>query len=118
MTTPRPPDRDRFTTLAEFWPFYLSEHARAGTRALHFIGTTGALLWIVVAAVRRDPRLLAVAVVNGYALAWCGHFFIEKNRPATFRYPVKSLVCDWLMYGCILTGQIDKQLRKHGVSHT
>ena len=106
---------NHYETLAEFWPFYLSEHRRAANRALHFVGTTSVLVWIGVALARQDPRLLLLAPLNAYGLAWCGHFLIEKNRPATFKYPVKSLVCDWLMYGCILTGQLGRQMQKHQI---
>lgn len=51
-------------------------------------------------------------LINGYAFAWIGHFFIEKNRPATFQYPFKSFLCDWIMLFYVLTGQIGKHLEK------
>ena len=49
--------------------------------------------------------LLAIAVVQGYAFAWVGHFFFERNRPATFKYPVFSLMGDWRMWWEILIGR-------------
>ena len=41
----------RFKTYGDFWPFYLGEHARPATRAVHYVGTlasTGVLIWALV----------------------------------------------------------------------
>jgi len=97
----------RFTSFAEFWPFYLGEHSRPLTRALHFAGTSAALALAVAAAVRGEPRLLAVALVVAYGLAWVAHFFVEHNRPATFRYPLWSFAADWKMWALMLTGRLE-----------
>ena len=83
-------------TFAEFWPFYLREHSRLATRALHFAGTTLSLLLIVSAAALRSGRLVLMALVCGYAFAWAGHFFVEHNRPATFKHPLWSFAADWM----------------------
>ena len=93
-------------TFAEFWPFYLREHSRLATRALHFAGTTLSLLLIVSAAALRSGRLVLMALVCGYAFAWAGHFFVEHNRPATFKQPLYSLMGDWVMYWQIVSRQI------------
>jgi len=97
----------RFTSFAEFWPFYLGEHSRPLTRALHFAGTSAALALAVAAAVRGEPRLLAVALVVAYGLAWVAHFFVEHNRPATFRFPLCSFAADWKMWALMLTGRLE-----------
>jgi hypothetical protein len=88
----------RFASFAEFYPFYLSEHANRTSRRLHFIGSTGVLVCIVVALTTGQPWWWLAAAVCGYGFAWVGHFFFEHNRPATFKYPVYSLIGDWVMY--------------------
>lgn len=103
-------EKDPYPTLKEFWPFYLSQHRNATNRTLHFIGSTGVLALIVAAF--WQPFLLLATPVCGYGFAWVGHFFVEKNRPATFTYPFKSLASDWIMYFYILTGQLGKHLEK------
>jgi hypothetical protein len=105
----------RIQIFAEFWPFYLGEHAKPATRALHVVGSTVALIAVIVAIVRRLPMLLAVALVAGYALAWIAHAAIEHNRPATFRHPLWSFLADWKMWGCAITGQLDGELERAGV---
>lgn len=101
-------------TYEEFWPYYVSEHRKAATRALHFLGTT-LVLAAVAAAILRSPWWLLVAPVAGYGPAWIAHFFVEKNRPATFTYPVWSLRGDFRMYGLILRGrmgpEVDRAIR-------
>jgi hypothetical protein len=99
-------------TFEEFWPFYLSEHARPMTRTLHFIGSTAAGALAITAAVRRDPKWLLGALVAGYGFAWVGHFGVEKNRPATFKHPLWSLAADWKMWGLMLTGRLDAELAR------
>ena len=96
----------RFATFAEFYPFYLSEHRHPVCRRLHFVGSTLVIGTIVVAAVTRNPWWLAAAPLAGYGFAWAGHFFFEKNRPATFKYPFYSLLGDWVMYKDILTRRL------------
>ena len=105
----------RYRTLREFWPFYLREHSRRGTRALHIVGSLGVIGWIAAAILLREPWFLLGAIVNGYGFAWIGHYFVEHNRPATFVYPWKSFVSDWIMLGCFLTGRLGKELQRHGV---
>lgn len=103
-----------FKTLKDFWPFYLSEHSKLSNRVLHFIGSWIALINLGLAIVLLNPWFLLAAFVSGYAFAWVGHFFIEKNRPATFKYPFKSFASDWVMFWYILTGQIGSELKKIG----
>jgi hypothetical protein len=106
----------RIGSFAEFWPYYLGEHSRAGTRALHLVGTTLALGLVVAAVVAGKPWLLLGALLSGYGFAWVGHFAVEHNRPATFRYPLWSLAADWKMWGLALTGGLGPELRRAGVT--
>jgi hypothetical protein len=103
----------KYQTLAEFWPFYVLEHRQPLTRWLHFIGTTTLFIWLLVALIRRNPKLLVGAVVSPYAWAWAGHFLVEKNRPATFKYPVKSLVSDFIMYGKMWRGKMEAEVARY-----
>ena len=96
----------RYRSFREFYPFYLSEHSDPMCRRLHFVGSWGVLALVVAAIVLSRPWLLLLAPVCGYGFAWVGHFFFEKNRPATFTYPLYSLMGDWVMFKDILTGKI------------
>ena len=96
----------RFASFSEFYPFYLSEHTNRTSRRLHFIGSCGVLILFALAVVQARPWLLLAALLCGYGFAWVGHFFFEKNRPATFKYPFYSFAGDWVMFKDILTGKI------------
>ena len=96
----------RFSNFREFYPFYLAEHQNRTCRRLHFVGSSLAIGFAVLAAKSENMLWLLAAVVSGYAFAWVGHFFFEKKRPATFRYPLYSLAGDWVMYKDILLGKI------------
>ncbi len=95
-----------YSSFREFYPFYLGEHQNRTCRRLHFIGTSFALSFIVTAIALRNPWWLFGALLSGYAFAWVGHFFFEKNRPATFKHPFYSFVGDWVMYKDIVIGRI------------
>jgi hypothetical protein len=96
----------RFTSFREFYPFYLAEHGNRISRRLHFIGSCGVLALLVVAIVQRNAWWLLAALACGFGFAWTGHFFFEKNRPATFRHPFYSFMGDWVMFRDILAGRI------------
>ena len=98
-------------TLKEFYPFYLSQHRHLLNRVLHFVGTLCVLILFARFAVLRQFKWLLLAPVAGYAFAWVGHFFVERNRPATFTYPVLSLVCDFVMFFQILTFRLNFKTR-------
>lgn len=102
----------RIATFREFWPFYVREHAKPITRALHFIGSTCVLAIVAAAVVTGRPWLLLATPVVGYGFAWIGHFGFEKNRPATFKYPVYSFIGDWVMYGKILSGTMRAEVER------
>lgn len=87
-----------FDSFKEFYPYYLGEHQNPICRKLHFVGSTLVLAVVIVSIVTQKFLLLCLAPLVGYALAWVGHFFFEKNKPATFKYPFYSLVGDWVMW--------------------
>ena len=95
-----------FRSFADFYPYYLSGHANRSSRRLHFTGTSIALACLLQALESLDPWWLLAAPVAGYAFAWVGHFFFEKNRPATFSHPWYSLAGDWVMWKDIVVGKI------------
>lgn len=101
-----------YPTLRAFWPYYVSEHLSPLNRVLHAIGSLLALTWIGLAIGLQQPILLLPALVNAYAFAWIGHFFVEKNRPATFKYPLKSFICDWLLVAMTITGRIGGEIHR------
>lgn len=96
----------QFNSFREFYPFYLSEHADRRSRRMHFAGTTLILVLIAVAFVAGNGNWLWLIPVVGYGFAWIGHFVFEKNRPATFKHPIYSLMGDWAMYWDILRGRV------------
>ena len=96
----------QFNSFREFYPFYLSEHADHRSRRMHFAGTTLILVLIAVAFVAGNGNWLWLIPVVGYGFAWIGHFVFEKNRPATFKHPIYSLMGDWAMYWDILRGRV------------
>ena len=100
----------------DFWPLYLREHSRPQTRALHYFGTGLGLALLALAIATSDWRLLPAALVSGYAFAWIGHAFVERNRPATFSHPFWSLASDFRMFGLWITGRLGRELTRHGLS--
>ncbi|MGB3461607.1 DUF962 domain-containing protein [Rhodanobacter lindaniclasticus] len=95
-----------FRNFAEFYPFYLGEHANRSCRRMHFIGSTLVLAALALALVTGQWRWLWLMPVAGYGFAWLGHYVFEKNRPATFKHPLYSLAGDWVMYAQMLRGKI------------
>ena len=96
----------RFASFREVYPFYLDAHSNRTSRRLHFIGSRLAFAFVATAVATARPGWLLVALDCGYAFAWVGHFFFEKNRPATFRHPFYSFAGDWVMFRDILVGRI------------
>ncbi len=99
-------DPDRFQRFAQFYPFYLREHSNATCRVLHYVGSLSGALIAIYALLSGHYALILAGVVIGYACAWVGHCFFEHNRPATFSYPLWSLMGDWVMLKDFLTGRL------------
>jgi hypothetical protein len=106
----------RIESYPEFWPFYLQQHSKPDTRLWHIVGTGASSVMLVAAVISFSYELFFAAVLLGYAPAWVAHFAIEKNHPATFRYPVWSLVSDYRMAAAWLTGHLDQELAAAGVA--
>ena len=97
----------RYSSFAEFYPYYLSEHSNRTCRRLHFAGSSLVLgVALAVAIGSLSPWWLLSLPVIGYGFAWVGHFGFEKNRPATFKYPLYSFIGDWVMFRDMLIGRI------------
>lgn len=105
---PANPDPDQ-----DFYGFYLGEHQNAMCRRLHFLGTSLGALGILQSVRKRSVKPLVKGIVAGYACAWVGHFFFEKNQPATFKYPLQSFRSDWRMYADVWRGQLSLRDRQH-----
>jgi hypothetical protein len=106
MTESNPSSDNRYRSFAEFYPFYLSQHANTVCRRLHFVGSLLVLAILTFSVVTGNFLWLLALPVVGYGFAWLGHFGFEKNIPATFTYPIYSLRGDWVMFFQMLSGKI------------
>lgn len=97
-------------SFEDFWPHYVAEHSKPGTRALHLAGTTAAVTCALTLLARGKWKWLPLAIIPGYAAAWLGHFFIEGNKPATFQHPLWSFRGDFKMAGLMLSGQMENEI--------
>lgn len=95
-----------FQSFKDFYPYYLEEHRNTTCRRLHFFGTWGVIGLAASALLTANWWLLLLLPICGYGFAWVGHFFFEKNKPATFDYPLYSLIGDWVMFKDILTRRV------------
>ncbi len=102
-------EQKTFNSFSEFYPFYLKEHSNPVCRALHYIGSSGALVILGHALYTGIYSSIIFALVFGYACAWVGHFFFEHNKPATFKYPFYSFLGDWVMLKDFLLGRFRKE---------
>nr|WP_186355049.1 DUF962 domain-containing protein [Pseudomonas veronii] len=96
----------QFNSFAEFYPYYLKEHGNSTCRRLHFIGTTLVIGLLAYVLGKGALGLLIAVPIAGYGFAWVGHFFFEKNRPATFQHPFYSLLGDFVMYRDMILGKV------------
>ncbi|WP_129717482.1 DUF962 domain-containing protein [Pedobacter sp. SYP-B3415] len=97
--------KKKYRSLQEFYPFYLTEHANSTSRILHFTGTALLLMSAFAGFLFHDWRFFVAVPVLGYGFAWVGHYFFEKNKPATFQYPLYSLASDFILFYDLLTGK-------------
>ena len=105
----------QYRSFREFWPFYLREHSKPQTRRLHYIGTS-IVVGLAIFALLSGKMLLLLAIpLAGYGFAWFAHFRVERNRPATFTYPIWSLAADFRMWWLWLTGRLSVELTKAGI---
>jgi hypothetical protein len=95
-----------YRSFRDFYPFYLTEHSRSGTRRLHFTGTLLVLLTLAYTLATCRWGFLALVPLFGYGFAWFGHFAVERNRPATFQYPFYSLAGDFRMFADMIRGRV------------
>ena len=102
----------RIASFKKFWPFYVGEHSRAATRWLHFAGTLGGTIALFILIVTGYRRYIPLILVYSYGLGWIGHFGVEKNRPATFKYPLWSFLADYKMCAFMLAGRMGAELRR------
>ena len=105
----------KIKSYKEFYPFYLKEHSNRTSRLLHVIGTTFVLALIGTAIIDSNINALVFVPIAGYGFAWVGHFFFEKNTPATFTYPLWSLKSDFKMYFDILSGRLSLDASKDNI---
>jgi len=103
-------------SYGEFWPYYLREHSNQTCRTLHYIGSIIGLSCLGALVATGHWGFLAGGLFSGYGFAWVGHFVFEKNRPATFRYPLWSFCSDWRMVALGLSGRLGPELEKAGVA--
>ena len=93
-------------SFEEFWPYYLGEHRHPKTQLFHFLGTSLAITLAIYAFGSGNFYLLFLVPVVGYGFAWFSHFYFEKNKPASFRYPLWSLRADLKLFALLLIGKI------------
>ncbi len=104
--------RREIESFEDFWPFYVKEHSQPATRALHAAGTALAAGCAVALLATGRWRLLPLALIPGYAAAWAGHFLVEHNRPATFKYPLWSFIADYKMFALMLAGRMGQEVEQ------
>jgi len=102
----------RIETYAEFWDFYVAEHAQPLTRYLHFVGTMFGIILLVWFIRSGNLYYIPLCFVVGYAFAWFAHFFVEHNKPATFKYPFWSFISDYKMVFYMLTGRMNAEVER------
>ncbi len=102
----------RFESFEEFWPFYVLEHSKPETQAIHAVGTALGLTALGAMVLTRKTWLIPVGLVAAYGCAWYSHYKIEGNRPATFKYPLYSFAADFKMFGKVLKGEMTDEVAR------
>ncbi|CAN5367828.1 DUF962 domain-containing protein [soil metagenome] len=96
---------ERIKTYSEFYKYYLTEHQNKTSRILHFVGTFLVFILLFIAIYQGWGWRWFLVPVVGYGFAWIGHAFFERNKPATFKYPLWSLLSDFRLFFEILLGR-------------
>ncbi|MFN6982092.1 MAG: Mpo1-like protein [Brevundimonas sp.] len=104
MTAPLRPG-ERYASFEAFYPYYIHEHSNRTCRRIHVVGAGLVILAFVGFGLTLNPWWLLAMPLIGYGFAWVGHFFFEKNRPATFQYPLWSLMGDFRLFYETVTGR-------------
>lgn len=99
------PATGRYASFEAFYPFYIHEHSNRTCRRIHVVGTSLVIAAFVAALVTGNRWWFAAMPLIGYGFAWVGHFFFEKNTPATFKYPLWSLMGDFRLFFETVTGK-------------
>ena len=102
----------RYQSFSEFWPFYVAEHSKPGTRWLHFFGTLAGVSTMVYFIATGRWWLFPLGLIPGYGAAWFAHFFIERNKPATFEYPLWSFLADYKMIAFMVAGRMSREVAR------
>tara|TARA_B100000959_G_scaffold8887_1_gene8930 strand:- start:265 stop:579 length:315 start_codon:yes stop_codon:yes gene_type:complete len=97
---------NKFTSFKEFYPYYLSEHKLPINKLLHAIGSISGIILLITLIIIKQYKFLPLSLCIGYLFAWIGHFVFEKNKPATFKYPLYSFLGDWVMLKDLLIKKI------------
>ncbi len=103
---------NRITSYDEFWLFYIREHSHPLNRQLHFSGSSLGLVCLAAWFCTGNLLFFPLGLLIGYGFAWAGHFFVEKNKPASFSYPLWSLRSDWKMWALMLTGRLQPEIAR------
>ncbi len=105
-------ESQEFRTYEDFFTFYLAQHADAGNRRMHAVGTLLGLLVAIAAFLTHHPWYALLWIPLGYGFAWTGHYLFEKNKPATFGHPLWSFISDFRMLGLMLTGRLSARMKR------
>jgi hypothetical protein len=104
--------QEEIKSFAQFWPHYVADHSQPATRALHLAGTAAALGCTASLIAKRKWKFLPLALIPGYGAAWVGHFFVEHNKPASFKYPLWSFIADYKMVALMLAGKMEAEVER------
>ncbi len=110
--SPSPQYQSVIETYSDFWKFYVREHSKPATRIFHFVGTSLGILLLIFFIATGRWFWIPLCFVTGYAFAWAAHFLVEKNRPATFKYPLWSFISDYKMMWYMITGRMDAEVKR------
>jgi hypothetical protein len=101
----------QINSFEDFWPYYVCAHSHPVNQWLHFIATVS-LVPLIVIALLYNPWIALLIPIFAYSLAWYGHYFVEKNKPATFGHPFWSLLADYRMIQMMCRGQMEAEVQR------